>query len=108
VTRRYAAMMPVWMSSTIVSCLPVLALVRGTRAFLPSLAGTLCFLGMLASTTLGNIPINNRVLELSPETDQEEFVELRERWDRLHTLRVVLNLAGLAFLCLGALSEAEE
>ncbi|MDQ4083078.1 MAG: DUF1772 domain-containing protein, partial [Actinomycetota bacterium] len=64
--------------------------------------------GMLASTTLGNIPINNRVLELSPETDHEEFVELRERWDRLHTLRVVLNLAGLAFLCLGALSEAEE
>jgi uncharacterized membrane protein len=108
VTRRYAAMMPVWMSSTIVSCLPVLALVRGTRAFLPSLAGTLCFLGMLASTTLGNIPINNRVLELSPETDQEEFVELRERWDRLHTFRVVLNLAGRAFLCLGALSEAEE
>ncbi len=108
VTRRYAAMMPVWMPSTTVSCLPVLALVRGTRAFLPSLAGTLCFLGMLASTTLGNIPINNRVLELSPETDQEEFVALRERWDRLHTLRGVLNLAGLAFLCLGALSEAEE
>ena len=108
VTRRYAAMMPVWMSSAIVSCLPVLALVRGTRAFLPSLAGMLCFLGMLASTTLGNIPINNRVLELSPETDQEEFVELRERWDRLHTFRVVLNLAGLAFLCLGTLSEAEE
>jgi len=108
VTRRYAAMMPVWMPSTIVSCLPVLALVRGTRSFLPSLAGTLCFLGMLASTALGNIPINNRVLELSPETDQEEFVALRERWDRLHTLRVVLNLAGLAFLCLGALSEAEE
>ncbi len=24
-------------------------------------------------------------------------------WDRLHTLRVVLNVAGLAFLCLGAL-----
>ena len=108
VTRRYAAMMPVWMSSTIVSCLPVLALVRGTRAYLPNLAGTLCFLGMLASTILGNIPINNRVLELSPETDQEEFVELRERWDRLHTLRVVLSLVGLTFLCLGALSEAEE
>ena len=108
VTRRYAAMMPVWMSSTIVSCLPVLALVRGTRAYLPKLAGTLCFLGMLASTILGSIPINNRVLELSPETDQEEFVELRERWDRLHTLRVVLNLVGLTFLCLGALSEAEE
>ena len=49
------------------------------------------------------MPINDRVLELSPESDGEEFAELRERWDRLHTLRVALNLSGLALLCLGAL-----
>jgi hypothetical protein len=103
VTRRYAAIMPFWMSSVIVSCLPVLALSRKTSAFLPTLAGTACFVRMLASTLLGNVPINNRVLELSPETDHEEFVELRGRWDRLHTLRVSLNVAGLAFMCLGAL-----
>lgn len=103
VTRRYGAIMPFWMSSVIISCLPVLALSRGTSAFRPTLAGTACFVGMLASTLIGNVPINNRVLELSPETDGEEFVELRERWDRLHTLRVALNVAGLALLCLGAL-----
>jgi uncharacterized membrane protein len=105
VTRRYAAIMPLWMSSVIVSCAPVLALSRRTAAFLPTLVGTACFVGMLASTLTGNVPINDRVLELSPERDQEEFVELRERWDRLHTLRVVLNVAGLAFLCLGALRD---
>jgi uncharacterized membrane protein len=103
VTRRYAAIMPLWMPSVIVSCLPVVALSRGRRGFVPALAGTLCFLGMLASTLIGNVPINERVLELAPETDGEEFVRLRERWDRLHTLRVVLNVAGLASLCLGAL-----
>jgi uncharacterized membrane protein len=108
VTRRYAAIMPFWMSSVIVSCLPVLALSRRTSAFLPTAAGMACFVGMLASTLIGNVPINNRVLELSPETDQEEFVELRERWDRLHTLRVALNVAGLAFLCLGALRSKER
>lgn len=43
---------------------------------------------MLASTLLGNVPINNRVLGMSPETDGEEFVELRKRWDRLHTLQM--------------------
>jgi hypothetical protein len=59
--------------------------------------------GMLASTLIGNVPINNRVLELSPEMDGEEFVELRERWNRLHSLRVALNVAGLGFLCVGAL-----
>jgi hypothetical protein len=88
VTRRYAAIMPFWMSSVIVSCLPVL--------------------GMLASTLIGNVPINNRVLELSPETDQEEFVELREHWDRLHTFRVLLNVAGLALVCVGALSRVDR
>ena len=103
VTRRYAAIMPFWMSSVIVSCLPVLALLRKTSAFLPTLVATACFVAMLASTLMGNVSINARVLELSPETDGEEFAELRERWDRLPTLRVVLNVAGLAFLCLGAL-----
>ena len=105
VTRRYAAIMPFWMSSVIVSCLPVLALSRGTGAFRPTLAGTACFAGMLASTLIGNVPINNRVLEMSPETDGEEFVELRKRWDRLHTLRVALNVAGLGLLCAGVLSR---
>jgi uncharacterized membrane protein len=104
-THRYAAIMPFWMSSVIVSCLAVLALSRGTRAFWPTLAGTACFVGMLVSTLTGNVPINNRVLAMSPETVWEEFVELRERWDRLHTLRVALNVAGLGLLCLGALGE---
>lgn len=106
VTRRYGEIMPYWMPSVIVSCLPVLS--RGKAGFLPTLAGTLCFVGMLASTAIGNIPINNRVLELSPETDGEEFAGLRERWDRLHTLRVVLNVAGLAFLSLGALRGDDD
>ena len=61
--------------------------------------------GMLASTRIGNVPINNRVLEIDPEKDQEEFAELRKRWDRLHKLRVALNVAGLGFLISGALAE---
>ena len=106
VTRRYAAIMPFWMSSVIVSCLPVLALSRGTSAFRPTLAGTACFAGTLVSTLIGNVPINNRVLEMSPETDvEEEFVELRRGWDRLHSLRVVLNVTGLALLCVGTLKD---
>ena len=38
VTRRYAAIMPFWMSSVIVSCVPVLALSRRTSDFSPTLA----------------------------------------------------------------------
>ena len=75
VTRRFAAIMPFWMSSVILSCLPVLTLMRDRRspAFHSTLAGTACFVTMLLTTLFGNVPINNRVLELSPETDAEEF-----------------------------------
>jgi hypothetical protein len=103
VTRRYGAIMPLWMSSVVVSCGAVAALSRGTRAFLPTLLGAACFSGMRASTLTGNVPINDRVLELSPEADGEEFVGLRDRWDRLHTLRVALVITGFALLCVGAL-----
>ncbi len=68
---------------------------------------TACFVGMLASTLIGTVPINNRVLQMSPETSVEEFVEVRERWDRLHSLRVALNVAGLGLLCAGVLSRGE-
>jgi uncharacterized membrane protein len=105
VTRRYGAIMPAWMGSTVVSCLLALVLSRGSSGFRSTLFGTACFVGMLLSTRIGNVPINNRVLEIDPEKDQEEFARLRERWDRLHTLRVALNVAGLGFLISGALAE---
>jgi hypothetical protein len=81
-TRRFGSIMPFWMSSVLVSCLSVLALTRerGSSAFRFTLAGTLCFVAMLISTLRGNVPINTRTLELSPErTSPEEWRELRER-----------------------------
>jgi uncharacterized membrane protein len=105
ITRRYAAIMPAWMGSTVVSCVLALLFSRGTAGFRSTLFGTVCFVRMLASTRIGNVPINNRLLEMDPERDQEEFARLRERWDRLHTLRVALNVAGLGFLIAGALAE---
>jgi len=108
VTRRYAAIMPAWMGSTVVSSVLALLFSRGKAGFRSTLFGTACFVGMLASTRVGNVPINDRVLEMDPERDQEEFARLRERWDRLHTLRVVLNVAGLGVLVAGALSDDQQ
>src|SRR5215216_6022641 len=90
-TRRFSGIMPIWMGSAVVSCVLALLFSRGSAGFRSTLFGTVCFAGMLASTRIGNVPINERVLEIDPEQDQEEFAELRKRWDRLHTLRVVLN-----------------
>ncbi len=105
ITGRYGTIMPFWMSAVLFSCLPVLALLRGGRSFYPTLAGMLCFAAMLAATLIGNVPINDRILELNPETDFQEFASLRERWDTLHTVRIILDIAGLSFLILSALSR---
>ena len=105
-TRRFKSIMPFWMSSVVVSCLPVLALTRNRNpfAFRSTLVGMFCFVGMMISTLRGNMPINNRTLELPPEeTQPEEWRQLRERWERLHALRVLLNVAGLSMLYLGTL-----
>jgi hypothetical protein len=107
--RRYGKIMPFYMSSTIASFLPVLALIRNRRspAFRFTLAGMTCFAAMLMLTLTKNLPINKRIEELpAEEASFEEFRELRERWDRLHAARNLLNVAGLVFSCLGALSEA--
>jgi len=105
VTRRFGAIMPFWMGSPVVSGVMAVLFSRGKPGFGSTLLGAACFLAMLASTTIGNVPINDRVLELDSERDQEEFARLRERWDRLHALRVALNAAGLALLVSGALAE---
>lgn len=107
-TRRYGAIQPYWMSSTVVSGFVASAFARGKPGFLLTLSGALCFAGMLASTLIGNVPINKRTLEIDSEEDQREFVKLRERWDRLHTLRVALTLIGLVLLTAGALTGSED
>lgn len=105
--KRYGRIMPFYMSSTVASFLPVLALQRrpGTPAFRFTLAGMACFVAMLGITLTRNLPINARIEALpAEEASVEEFRELRDRWDRLHAARNVLNVAGLVLTCLGALS----
>lgn len=108
--RRYGKVMPVYMSAAIFSFLPVLLLQRrpGSPAFRLTFAGMACYAAMLAITLRKNLPINSRIEALPvDETSVEEFQSLRERWDRLHASRNLLNVAGLVFACLGAVSEAE-
>lgn len=108
--RRYGRIMPFYMSFTISSFLPVLVLQRRPRssAFRLTLAGLACFAAMLGITLTKNLPINARIEELpTEEASLEEFRELRERWDRLHAIRNALNVAGLAFTCLAALSRSD-
>ena len=110
-TRCYGGVMPVFMSSTIASFLPVLATTRPRTgaAFRFTLAGLACYGAMLGITLTLNVPINNRLLEI-PAVDKsgEEFAALTGRWRRLHVGRNLLNVAGLTCTALGALSNARS
>ena len=106
-TRRYGTIMPVFMTTTLASFLPVLALEpeRTSRRSLLTAGGVACYAAMLAVTLTRNVPLNNRLLELTPQdTPSEEFLELRASWDRLHTARNLLNVTGLACTALAALA----
>src|SRR4028119_2121060 len=85
-TRRFGAIMPAWMGAALASSAAAPLLSRGSAGFRSPLFGALCFAAMLASTRLGNVPINDRTLELT-EDDLEEFGRLRDRRGRLHPPR---------------------
>ena len=111
VTRRYGKMMPALMTGALVSFVPFLSLLsdRMSLSFVFDLAGMLCYATMLTITLAGNIPINRRTLELDPDkTSREEFLELRASWDRLHTVRNVLNLTGFGLAILGVLTSSQS
>jgi uncharacterized membrane protein len=108
ITSRFGKIMPPFMTTAILSFVPVLSLVRDRRSpsFYFTLVGMLCYVAMLAVTFAGNMPVNRRMLEMDPGTTAgEELMELRRRWDRFHTARNVLNLFGFASALVGALSE---
>lgn len=107
-TRRYGAIMPFLMTAALASFAPVIALEpeRTSRRSLLTAAGFGCYAAMLAVTLTRNVPLNNRLLEQTPQdAPNEEFLALRARWDRLHTIRNVLNVAGLTATALAALTS---
>jgi hypothetical protein len=109
ITARLGRIMPPFMIATIVSFVPVLSLMKDRRSFRLTLAGMLCYLAMLAVTFAGNMPANQRTLELDPRTvSRDEFVALRRRWDGFHAARNLLNAVGLAFAVLGTLSDTQS
>ena len=111
ITSRFGKLMPPFMTSAIVSFVPILSLDKNRRSpsFVLTLVGMLCYVAMLAVTFAGNMPINRQVLELDPATvSREEFIELRRRWDRFHATRNVLNLLGFVSALSGALSESRN
>ena len=106
VTRRFGAIMPAVMVSAILSHVPVLLLSRRRATGFPfTLTSLACYAGMLGITLLGNVPINKQTLAWSPQAPTADWLALRARWERFHTIRTILTIVGLSCLFLSLLAE---
>ena len=100
--KRFGTIDPFLITGTVVAGFVAAAALSGRTATL-TLAGAICFTVMLAITLLGNMPINLRIFRWDEQHgDPAEWRRLRRRWDRLHSVRVVLDSAGFVLIALAA------
>src|SRR3954447_24594379 len=91
-----------WMTATTAACFIAASRLRGRSATLALAAGG--SYSMLAITLIGNMPINLRVFRRDEhQGDPEEWRRLRRRWDRPHSVRIPLDVAGFVLITLAAL-----
>jgi hypothetical protein len=98
--RRFASIDPFLMTATVIACFTAAGGLSGSSATLALAAGA-CFAGMLAITLIGNMPLNVRVFRWDEAHGEPgEWRRIRRRWDRLHTVRIVLDSAGFVLIAL--------
>jgi uncharacterized membrane protein len=97
-TRRRAAVMPLFLALSLVAALAAAVALAGHHAF-DFAAGAAAALGaMVALTLVRGVPLNRRTLAFPPDGDEREWAEIRRRWDRRHALRVALDVAAFGSL----------
>lgn len=93
------------MTATTAACFVAASGLRGSSQALAFTAGG-CYTAMLTITLGGNMPINLRVFRWDEDQgDPAEWRRLRRRWDRLHSVRIPLDVAGFVLITLAALHE---
>lgn len=103
VYKRFGSVDPFLMTATTAACFVAASALHGRSARLALTAGG-CYATMLSITLIGNMPINLRVFRWDEDRgDPEEWRRLRRRWDRLHNVRIPLDVAGFVLITLAAL-----
>ncbi|MBA2531792.1 MAG: DUF1772 domain-containing protein [Nocardioidaceae bacterium] len=95
--RRFAQIQAPQMAFTITLAGVTAAASEGSARTFAAVA-TGCFAGMLVLTFAGNMPINVAILRWEEPGDPARWQQLRRRWDRIHTLRILLDTGGFALL----------
>jgi Domain of unknown function (DUF1772) len=101
--KRFGTIDPFLMTATTAGCFVAASGLHGRSGKLAVTAGG-CYATMLAITLIGNMPINLRVFRWDEHGgDPEEWHRLRRRWDKLHNVRIPLDVAGFVLITLAAL-----
>lgn len=95
--------MPLWYAATLVLILGVAyehrPLLHGPGSLILSSA-VLCIVTILFTIAM-LVPINNRIARMDPNQPYAEWLLDRARWDRLHSIRVVLLMLAVLLLLTG-------
>ena len=102
--RRFGQVQAPQMAATIALSAAATTVTDGPRRTLTMVA-TGCFAGMLGLTFAGNMPINVAVLRWQEPGDPARWLQLRRRWDRIHTGRITLDTTAFALLVAACLER---
>jgi uncharacterized membrane protein len=103
--RNLGPLMTVLMPLALLSAVPTLALSFGTHpaTFALTAAALALYLLALLVTVLIEVPIAHRVRSWTEPTLPADWQRQRDRWARVHVIRVASGITGLALLVAGAL-----
>ncbi len=104
-TTRLGAIMPVYMTGTVVAVTTAAVDRRGTPGARLAGSAAAATVLMLGITLLGNLPLNARTVAYPPDGGAEGYTDIRRRWERLHRVRVLLDLGAFAALLTAALAD---
>ena len=76
---------------------------RDRRSFYFLVAASICILGAVLVTVIGNWPINDQIKTWSATAPPPTWTQLRDEWWRFHLARALMIMAGLSCVVVAAL-----
>jgi uncharacterized membrane protein len=103
--RNMAPVMTVLMPATMLSLVPVLLLSyhQRPRVFYLNATAFVLFVVALMVTVFVEVPIVEEIVTWTVSTLPENWQQLRDRWTRLHVIRVVAGLVSFVVLVIAAI-----
>ena len=101
----YEPYMPIVIMGALLGGVVLAILPPGIRS-LPgelAIAGSVCYVGVLAVSLSTNVRINKQIARWSVQSPPEDWARIRARWVRLNIVRTLFSLPGLAFYILACL-----